>query len=237
MEYYQITLDGLEDTHNKYRKSLGEQGSFQTIFQNLKYMNSTKHDFEVTIRTNFNEEVFHRAKEFYQWIAENFDDRFHVYYEGIKKLGGENDDHIHVLNAEEASESTVDITAYIKKLGIKNDVIEEMTLPFHRVCYATKHNDYIIDYDGSIRKCTLSLDDELNHIGTLHKDGTMELWEEKHAKWVGKKIQMSEECKECRVLPLCYGGRCVNDRVHGEEFFCNREMQEKELEKLITYYV
>ena len=84
VNYYQITIDGLEETHNMYRKSLDKKGSFQKIIENLKYMNSTDYDFEVTIRTNFNEEVFKRAKEFYQFIAGNFDQRFHVYYEGIK---------------------------------------------------------------------------------------------------------------------------------------------------------
>lgn len=169
VNYYQITIDGLEETHNMYRKSLDKKGSFQKIIENLKYMNSTDYDFEVTIRTNFNEEVFKRAKEFYQFIAGNFDQRFHVYYEGIKKLGGENDNNLNILNSNEVSETSIDIADYIRKLGIKNDVIDEMTLPFRRVCYATKHNDYIIDYDGSILKCTLSLDDELNKIGTLDR--------------------------------------------------------------------
>lgn len=237
VNYYQITIDGLETTHDMYRKSLDKRGSFQKIIENLSYMNSTDHDFEVTIRTNFNEEVFRNAREFYQFIAENFDERFHVYYEGIKKLGGENDEALDVLDAGEVSETSVDIAEYIRELGIKNDVVDEMTLPFHRVCYATKHNDYLIDYDGSVLKCTLSLDDDRNRIGRICDDGIMEIDEVKHARWVGKKTQLSELCKTCRVLPLCYGGRCVNDRVHGEAFSCDRELQEKELAELIPYNV
>lgn len=235
--YYQITIDGLEDTHNMYRKSIDGKGSFRKIIENLKYMNNTDYDFEVTIRTNFNEEVFRRAKEFYKFIAQNFDRRFHVYYEGIKKLGGENDASLDILGVDKVSETSIDIAAYIRKLGIKNDVIDEMTLPFKQVCYATKHNNYLIDYDGSILKCTLSLDDKLNHIGRLYKDGTMEIDEARHAKWVGKKTQLANICKQCKVLPLCYGGRCVNGRVHGEVFKCDKEFKEQELADLITYNV
>lgn len=235
--YYQITIDGLEDTHNMYRKSADGSGSFKKIIENLKYMAGTDYDFEVTIRTNFNNEVFSKAKEFYQFIAANFDQRFHVYYEGIKKLGGSNDGTLDILDKNEESESSVDIAAYIRELGLKNDVIDEMTLPFHRVCYATKHNDFIIDYDGSVLKCTLSLDDELNKIGRLYKDGTMEIDGYKHAKWVGKKSQLAKQCRKCKVLPLCYGGRCVNGRVHGESFRCDRKLQEQELASLITYNV
>lgn len=232
--YYQITIDGLCNTHNKYRINADGGGSFDKIIENLKYMAGTDYDFEVTIRTNFNEEILEKAKEFYQFISENFDNRFHVYYEGIKKLGGENDKDLKVLDKDEVSESSVDIAAYIRKLGIQNDVINEMTLPFSRVCYATKHNNYLIDYDGSILKCTLSLDDDLNKIGKIHKDGTMEIDDYKHSKWVGKKTQLAEECKQCKVLPVCYGGRCCNGRVHGINFECNSKKQEQELAKLIS---
>jgi len=210
--YYQITIDGLEDTHNLYRQGADGTGSFKKIIANLKYMAGTDYDFEVTIRTNFNSEVFRKAHEFYKFIATNFDQRFHVYYEGIKKLGGSNDMELDVLDKSEVSESSVDIAAYIRELGLKNDVIDEMTLPFNRVCYATKHNDFIVDYDGSVLKCTLSLDDELNKIGRIYKDGTMEINDYKHAKWVGKKSKLAEKCKTCKVLQLCYGGRCVNGR-------------------------
>ncbi len=237
VSYYQITIDGLSGTHDLYRQSADGSGSFNKIIENLKYMASTDYGFEVTIRTNFNNEVFKNAKEFYRFIAANFDQRFHVYYEGIKKLGGSNDGELDVLDKNEVSESSVDIAGYIRELGIKNDVIDEMTLPFNRICYATKHNDFIIDYDGSVLKCTLSLDDELNKIGSIYKDGTMEIDDYKHAKWVGKKSLLQEQCKKCKVLPLCYGGRCVNGRVHGEGFECDRNMQEQELASLITYNV
>jgi len=235
--YYQITIDGLEDTHNLYMQGADGTGSFKKIIANLKYMAGTDYDFEVTIRTNFNSEVFRKAHEFYKFIATNFDQRFHVYYEGIKKLGGSNDMELDVLDKSEVSESSVDIAAYIRELGLKNDVIDEMTLPFNRVCYATKHNDFIVDYDGSVLKCTLSLDDELNKIGRIYKDGTMEINDYKHAKWVGKKSKLAEKCKTCKVLPLCYGGRCVNGRVHGDGFECDSELQEQELASLITYNV
>lgn len=235
VNYYQITVDGFAETHDKYRASADSKGSFERIIKNLKYMKHTNYDFVVTIRTNFNEEVWKRAKEFYQFIKENFDDRFHVYYEGIKKLGGQNDDNLNVLGIKEVSESSVDMAEYVRDLGLKNDVVDTMTMPFSRVCYATKHNDYIIDYDGSILKCTLSLDDDLNKIGYLEEDGVMNIDEVKHSRWVGKKAEIKGECKECRVLPLCYGGRCVNGLVHGEKFSCDCKEQEKELEELIVY--
>ncbi len=127
VSYYQITIDGLSGTHDLYRQSADGSGSFNKIIENLKYMASTDYGFEVTIRTNFNNEVFKNAKEFYRFIAANFDQRFHVYYEGIKKLGGSNDRELDVLDKNEVSESSVDIAGYIRELGIKNDAFDGRT--------------------------------------------------------------------------------------------------------------
>jgi len=236
-KYYQITIDGFADTHDKYRASTDGKGSWNRIIENLKYMATTDHNFKVTIRTNFNKEVFARAKEFYEFIKNTFDDRFSVYFEGIKKLGGENDHELNILESEDVSNSTVNMAKVIKNLNIKNDVVDMMTRPFSRVCYATKHNNFIIDYDGTILKCTLALDDNLNQIGSITKDGFMKIDEAKHSNWVGKKTELNDECKKCKILPVCYGGICVNVRVHGDPHICNSEFYEKEIEQLITEYV
>ncbi len=234
--FYQITIDGLADTQDKYRISRDGSGSFEKIMSNLKYMSSTEYPFRVIIRTNFNEEVFKRAEEFYRYIKENFDDRFTIYYEEIKKLGGSNDASLDTVSGYEKVEESVRIANILKDLGLKNDVIDTMTMPFSRICYATKHQNYLIDYDGTVLKCTLCLDDDKNKVGNLTDDGSIELDEEKHACWVGKKSGLMDSCKVCRVLPLCYGGHCVNGRIDGQEFNCDYKMEELELEKLMKFY-
>lgn len=234
--YYQITVDGFKETHDKYRASVDGRGSWDKIMENLKYMASTDYNFKVTIRTNFNDEVFLRAEEFYKYIKENFDNRFSIYYEGIKRLGGCNDDKLDILDKLDVAKSSVNIAKVIKQLNINNDVVDVMTRPYSRVCYASKHNNLIIDYDGSILKCTLSLDDDLNKIGYISEDGSMNLAEDKHSRWVSNKVDLQDECKECRVLPICFGGRCVNGRVHGEKYFCDPKIEESELENLISTY-
>lgn len=234
--FYQITVDGLADTQDKYRIGRDGNSSFQKIMSNLSYMASTDYPFQVVIRTNFNEEVFQKAEEFYTYIKNKFDDRFHIYYEQIKKLGGNKDSELEILEGEETLEESVRIAKILDTLELKNDVIDAMTMPFSRVCYATKHQDYLIDYDGTVLKCTLVLDDEKNKVGRITSDGILDIDDEKHACWVGKKSHLMEECKVCKILPLCYGGHCVNGQVHGKEFQCDYKMEEREVERLISYY-
>ena len=80
------------------------------------------------------------------------------------------------------------------------------------------------------------MDDDKNKVGKITDEGELELNEEKHACWVGKKSGLMESCKVCRVLPLCYGGHCVNGRIHVQTFICDFKQEELELEKLMYYY-
>lgn len=233
--YYQITIDGFSDTHDKYRINADGKGSWNQIIENIKYMVTTKHDFKVTVRTNFNDEVFQRAEEFYEYLSEILDERFSVYYEGIKKLGGKKDDQLDILHKVNVDEQSVNIAKKISSLGLNNDLIDAMTLPYSRICYASKHNNLLVDYDGTIMKCTLVLDDDINHVGYI-KDGEIVIDSNKFSKWVGAKIDLPDECKNCRVLPICFGGRCINGRVHGESYFCDAKAEENTLEQLISYY-
>lgn len=234
--YYQITVDGFAETHDKYRMSADKNGSWNQIMKNLKYMAGTDYNFKVTIRTNFNDEVFERAEEFYKYIKDNFDNRFSVYYEGIKKLGGSNDDNIDILDSKDVSRYSINIAKVLGDLELKNDVSDTMTRPYNRVCYASKHQNFLIDYDGTVLKCTLVLDDDLNKIGFINKDGIMIIDEVKNSNWVAEKIDLDEKCKTCKVLPICFGGRCVNGRVHGYNYECNSKEQEIELMDLIINY-
>lgn len=35
---------------------------------------------------------------------------------------------------------------------------------------------------------------------------------------------LQDVCTECKVLPICYGGRCISGRVHGNEHMCNKKI-------------
>lgn len=236
--YYQISVDGLAKTHDKYRIKATGEGSWNEIIANLTYMISTKNNFKITLRTNFNDEVFQEAEAWYKFIKEHFDDpRIAVYYEGIKRLGGEKDADLSVLEGKSVREKTFDVAQFLCKEKLKNDVVDAMTQPYSRICYASKHNNFLVDFDGTLLKCTLCLDDDLNRVGYISENGELIINETKHAKWVSCKSELPEFCRNCRVLPLCYGGRCINDRVHGKEFFCSANVAEEELSNLIsTYY-
>lgn len=223
--HFQITLDGLQDTHDNYRISVDGNG-WDVVVNNLKYMASTDFDFDVTIRTNFNDEILNQADSFYSLIHDIVDERFNIYYEGIKHLGGDNDEQVSVMDNVAANISMIDIADLINKYKLKNNVCTERLLPFSHICQATKYNSYIVDYDGTLLKCTLDFNNEANKIGYISSDGDMYINHEKHCKWLTVGYENNENCRRCRLLPLCYGRRCVSSILDSKTIECNPEVEE-----------
>ncbi|GHV40313.1 radical SAM/SPASM domain-containing protein [Clostridia bacterium] len=236
--FYQVTLDGLAETHDKYRPKVNGSGSFAKILENLKYAKQTCHNFNIVIRTNFNREIAAQAQEFYEFIKNEFnDERFAVHFEGIKELGGANDGAIEILDAANEADISAEISKIVAALKIKNSAQEFFTQPFQGVCYASKHNTFVIDHDGTIRKCTVKLDDNQNDVGKLSADGRLQLIHNKHSCWVCKQSKLTEKCQKCKILPICFGGRCVVGQLDGERRDCMHEAKVKTLTNLLKYAV
>lgn len=223
--HFQITLDGLKDTHERYRIAADGNG-WDTIISNLKYMASTSLPFDVTIRTNFNDEILSHAEEFYDFVSENFDKRFNIYYEGIKHLGGINDEKVSVMDNVSAKISMIDISSIIRRHKLENSVCSDRLHPFSHICQATKYNSFIVDYNGTLLKCTLDFNREDNKIGYIAADGQMVIDHEKHCKWLTVGYENNDSCQKCRILPLCFGRQCVSSSIDDKKLWCNPEVEE-----------
>jgi len=238
---YQVTVDGLAHTHDKYRPKSDGKGSYSTIIDNLLAAKKSPHDFKIVIRTNFNDEIFEHVQDFYQFIKQEFNDsRFAIYFESIKKLGGKNDSELNILNDNESNSKSNKIAQLISQLKLPNFASEIFTTPFHGVCYASKHNTFVIDFDGSILKCTVKLDDDSNKIGHLSNSGDLLIDHKKHSCWVYKETKLSSECRNCRVFPICFGGRCVVNSISNTNNICtksDKKNRQEHIENMLKYCI
>jgi len=205
---YQITIDGTQDKHDRTRPLANNKGSWRQIIDNLVAASKTDLDFHIIIRTNYNYDSLDDQHEFFEFIAKAFDNRFSVYFEPIKKLGGKNDCDLIVVNDIEQVAATTYLLRDAIKLGLRNDTYESFISPCGKVCYAANPNSFVVDYDGTLKKCTLVIDDDRNNIGTLNEDGTINIDFKKHARWVSDGYISGKSCIECKLLPICMGKRC-----------------------------
>ena len=88
--FYQISIDGMSETHDRFRPLVSGDSTWRRIIDNLFYMVSSDKEFSVQLRTNFNVEVAESLVEFYHFVGKNLNDRrINIYYETIKNQGNE----------------------------------------------------------------------------------------------------------------------------------------------------
>ena len=84
---YQVTVDGMKESHDKTRYLKNKEGTFDQIFKNLKDIAeldvSTKYSF--SIRGNFNKKSINSMYEFIELYKENldFNSNFNLYFRPI----------------------------------------------------------------------------------------------------------------------------------------------------------
>lgn len=214
---YQITIDGLENTHNKTRVLRNGLGTWKTIIGNLLSAKDTKLDFSIMLRTNFSEEMTAFSSEWINYIAQTFgdDSRFTFHFEAIKNLGKPSE---YALFPEK---NTSKLFQEMGETSLENDIplpmINQTMVPMGMICYAANPHSFVIDYDGTIRKCTVALDDSKNTIGKIGNQGLLHFDAFNYSWWVN--YDPYEECKTCSIYPICIGKKCPNGYLshHGCE--------------------
>lgn len=212
---FQITVDGMENEHNRSRYLTDKRGTWKTIINNLKYFNEINNrEVSVLIRTNITPEIYENIDEWLEFLNDNFNNSqiFRMHFEAAKNYGKMNDYSFKLCDNE--TEIILEIIDRAKKWRLPLELIGFRTIPFSLICYAARYFHYIIDYDGHVKKCTSSsLDEPYNTIGIL-KDGKMNIDAAKSALWTS--YSLSEKCLACKILPICYGRKCPVSRDHYE---------------------
>jgi uncharacterized protein len=214
---YQITLDGMQEDHDKHRILKGGGSTFETIFANLKEMKKFRQPFNVTLRINFDKENLPRIPDFVDLVKENFssDERFVLRFYPIGKWGGANDDKLDVCGFQGE-----EVRQQLELQAIRKGVPTESKLPYMQpqmnlgVCYASRPYNLLIGADGKIMKCTIVLDTkEYNIIGHMTPEGLANIDIDKLAKWVAPYFEDDTTCRKCFYLPVCQGMSCTLHRI------------------------
>ena len=217
---YQITIDGLKETHNLQRPHVSNMDSFQVIINNLKAirMNNPKKRYDIGIRFNISKKMDENKEKILDFFAEEFKDwkQLSFIFEWIRDWGGES------IDKEIVTEPTICIE-WIKKArekGLRCFELFQNSCGMY-FCEACKLNGFIIGFDGSIHKCTLAMEDEryreLNTIGTLRENGEIH-YNDNVVIWT--KHNRKTNCSECVYYPICMGINCPLDTVIKQNANC-----------------
>ena len=216
---YQITLDGTAMSHDKLRKLKNGGCTWNTIWKNLCSFSETKYEFDIGIRINCAPEIIEESFELIDMISENLDYRYSIIPYSRNDMGGESDSKIRYCSKFESEVIKYELFNYAMDKDVKSTHSFKYMKPFSRICTSNDPNFFILDYDGTLKKCEAVLDFSKNVVGYLSAKGEMIINHENNASWTVKK--QKDSCFLCKKYPLCYGFDC-------KEKLLNRNIIEEE---------
>lgn len=208
--FFQITLDGDKELHNRNRPLKNGGETYDIILQNLKNIrdNIKEQYFRVLIRLNVTEETTRNTKEYFEMIEKEFskDRRFLVYIQGVEKHNEIKFEEMYgkYLERHEVTESLYDICIEKK---IMTSTLKMLT-PGDLMCKAMHDNSIFINSKCEIYKCDMDMQrNHVSYMGSLFESDKIELHGEKFDYWK-KVMNKLDYCDDCLLLPLCCGLKC-----------------------------
>lgn len=196
----QITLDGPPEIHDKRRFLKDKGGTFERIFENVKNVIDAFPDFVVRIRVNVDKENIERIEELLKILAQIKKDNLELYFSPVTGEKDKIDFSENLLSDEEYGRIYAEkLVPLLCKYGFPYEIYPELSYVF---CAGITPFHYLIDADGSIKKCfdLVGRDKEsIGYVDNYREDARSVL------KWENLKI-LDKECYNCKYLPICGGG-------------------------------
>jgi len=181
--FYQISLDGPADTHNRTRVGADGSGTFAHIWANLESIGASDLDVTVVLRVHFSPDTYRDLCPLIEAINATFgkDRRFFVFFKAIERLGGPNDRDISTFSRDEKQEIKHWLVAQLSRPTQAHDIV---ACGDTYICYAAKPNSLVIRANGDVAKCTVALYDDRNRVGRLLPNGDIAIDQPKVRWWM-----------------------------------------------------
>lgn len=101
--FFQITLDGWRDAHDATRLRADGKGTFDVIWRNLLAARDTILNFRIVLRVHITNTNHTSLVTLCSAIGQEFgeDSRFHVDFQDVRDMGGENGTHVNAVSASD----------------------------------------------------------------------------------------------------------------------------------------
>lgn len=227
---YQITIDGVEKTHDFQRPLMDGTPTFKRIVDNLVNirLHAKSKLFNIAIRANLSKSIYESFDEYIEVLHHicGQDSRFSIYMHQVSDWGGERvtrikeelivqDMYVGALEKLKKSPFTFNYYVHLGKLDSESCV-----------CYANKLNYFIIGADATLYKCTGNFVEDCNKIGKLESNGQISMDKNKEASWVCNVKRVMDKCKTCYFSGNCLFSICPAVQVRKlDSSICSFEQQ------------
>jgi uncharacterized protein len=219
LNFFQITLDGDRDRHNKVRFISEERGSYDNIVSNIKLL--VRNQIQVLVRINCSTETLPGLSNIIDDFTELENEcRRYISFD-IHKVWQEQ----HIVNDKLLN----DARWLYRNKGFKVSSASYDTVV--NSCYGDHRNHATINYNGEVFKCTARDFTTKNSEGVLDKEGVIN-WNEKYEKRLNSKFK-NKPCLECAIMPICNGG-CTQQAIEHEGVdYCVHDFDEEKKRQVV----
>lgn len=204
----QVTLDGTKEAHDHNRPfKNSNKSSFEVIIKNLE---EAVGEIVLAIRMNADQDnvvqILDQLKDFESrgWLTGN--SKFFPYIAPIRNISKNcNLLPSKCLTADYFDAFTLFISR-LKELGLKlqRSEIYGYPMPVNFNCGAVSLNSYVVNPEGLLFKCGLTIDNPAEKVGTIFEP--ICLSNPTFTKWLSYDPFQRKECLNCRALPTCLNG-------------------------------
>ncbi len=212
----QITIDGSREYHNRFRTTQAGQETYDKILENVIY--ASHKGIKIILRSNVEKENHESIYKLIDELAASDLNKDNVLYAPCMVLDVETSKGHYRGNCFsniEFSDIEPQILEYSMKRGFK--LSKQLLSTTSTFCGANTLTLLVIDAHANILKCWCNLGRaDANMTGLINDDGEIKYVNHKNIiKWMSWDPFDIEECKNCKVLPICMGG-CMYYNVMGE---------------------
>lgn len=198
----QVTLDGDEEVHNSRRILMNGEGTFTRIIENLR---KVPQDIEINLRVNVDRDNVEKIENLLVRLGNEALTRCIL---SIKSVVSSNTNPCEdkILESELFTEKLLPLYRKAKAMGFRTVLFNPLMYFKNVFCIVDYEYQYIISPDGGVFKCGESYEeDDPSKIGYLNSNGKMDLDLAVVSNWT-KDPFADEECRNCKYIPLCWGG-------------------------------
>lgn len=218
---FQITIDGIKETHDNSRFTKKGKSTFDIILKNvINAVNSPVYEKEkalISIRVNVHKENYLDVEKLLEYFTKlQIQDKIMINFAPVHDWGNNNADKEVGLSLEEFSNLEIDWFLKMKELNFRNQNLIPGRI--YGTCMTTTDDSELIDAKGEVSYCwevPYTPDFENNKdliIGNvsdenIYKKDTIDMPLRNWYEDIRNKNHNSENCNKCEYLPVC-GGQC-----------------------------
>lgn len=204
LRQFQITLDGDKEHHNKVRFSPSMKDSYDIIVRNIHTLCKIIKNPNIELRINYTEANIDNAKSILDSFDEDVRNFIHVspqiVWQESKKL-------------DSLSNKVLELKNKAHEKGYNNNIDKKSFLYRCSVCYVENMEQFVINYNLDVYKCTARDYNGKYCIGKINADGKFLPNNMYYKYYTTQSPFLRKECMECELLPSCFFSiACIQKR-------------------------